>query len=396
MKYKRIPLKQAIYIACLMVCFFLTGCNESANSFAGNQEKEQSISRELSQAGALEVAGNKNEKDLLEVHFIDVGQGDAILIKQGEEAMLVDAGNNDKGTIVWGYLRSQKVEKLTYGIGTHTDADHIGGLDVVLYKIPCEKVLLPNDKTDTKTYEEFMDVVEEKQYETVVPRQGAIYPLGEASFQILTNTEKDYENDSNNSSIAFRLTYGNTSFLLTGDAEEEAEEDMLMSGLSLQSDVYKVAHHGANNANSESFLQEVLPRYSVISCGEGNSYGHPRAEVMNRLREMGVLVFRTDEQGTIVAISNGETIIFNTNPSITWKAGEPIGSGAFEEFEDDMEADEELQGEVTYILNLNTKKFHRLDCISVLDIKEKNKQESMKSRDELIQEGYSPCGNCKP
>ena len=121
------------------------------------------------------------------------------------------------------------------------------------------------------------------------------------------------------------LEHGENRFLFTGDAEEDAENDMLGSGIDLSADVFKAAHHGSSTANTEAFLEQVNPEYVVISCGEGNSYGHPHAEVMNRLRELGIQVFRTDEQGTVVATSDGSSISFNVPASESWKAGEPVG-----------------------------------------------------------------------
>lgn len=358
--------------------------------------------------------------DTLEVHYIDVGQGDSVLIRQGDQSMLIDAGNNNKGTTVWSYLLHQNVDHLTYAIGTHPDADHIGGMDVVLYKIDCDTVMLPACASDTKTYEELIQTIGQREQTVVTPEQGQIYTLGKASFQILTDTDKDYGDNTNDYSLAFRLTFGDNSFLFTGDAEKAAEQDMIASGLTIQSDVFKAAHHGADTANTEDFLTAVHPTYCVISCGEGNSYGHPRAGVLNQLRTMGVKVFRTDEQGTIVATSDGSTITWNTSPSESWQAGEPTGS-ADEKLEKSKDsenaatstldqqsgvsnakdstdglqsANESSQGD--YILNANTKKFHRPTCASVKRMSDANKIISTESREALIGQGYEPCKNCNP
>lgn len=348
--------------------------------------------------------------DTLEVHYIDVGQGDSIFIRQGDQSMLIDAGNNNKGTTVWSYLLHQNVDHLTYAIGTHPDADHIGGMDVVLYKIDCDTVMLPACASDTKTYEELIQTIGQREQTVITPKQWQIYTLGKASFQILTDTDKDYGDNTNDYSLAFRLTFGDTSFLFTGDAEKAAEQDMIASGLTIQSDVFKAAHHGADTANTEDFLTAVHPTYCVISCGEGNSYGHPRAGVLNQLRAMGVKVFRTDEQGTIVATSDGSTITWNASPSESWQAGEPTGS-AKERAEQEENSDvsgvaesettevpqsrnEASQGD--YILNANTKKFHRPTCASVKRMSDANKIVSTESREALIGQGYEPCKNCNP
>lgn len=353
------------------------------------------------------------EGSTLEVHYIDVEQGDSILIKQGEHSMLIDAGNNDKGTTVWSYLLSQNVASLDYAICTHPDADHIGGMDVVLYKLDCESVFMPACEHDTETYEDLIRTIGQREQKVIVPKCGEIYTLGEAQFQVLTDTEKNY-GDNNNYSLAIRVTFGETSFLFTGDAEEEAEQDMMNSGLTLESDVYKAAHHGANWANTYEFLTAVNPTYAVVSCGEGNSYGHPRAEVLNDLRSLGVNVFRTDEQGSIVVTSDGVNLTFNCSPSTTWKAGEPTGSGEDNSDEDSVaeageNSDEIQQGQPgnsqpeqnstdqwKYVLNTNSKKIHYVHCGSVNRMSEKNKEYSNLSREELMEQGYEPCGNCKP
>ncbi len=393
----------------LLLCLFLSGCGnlwagdavdedigasqtyeEAVSDSAGDKSNTENFSGELEfDESSLIKRGDgtddTGEGETLEVHYIDIGQGDSVLIRQGDSAMLIDAGNNSKGTTVWSYLRSLNVDSLDYAVATHPDADHIGGLDVILYKIDCNMIFMPSVKKDTKTYEELMDTIKQRRQTYVVPERGNIYTLGNAQFEILTDTGRDYGENVNDYSIALRLVFGNTSFLFTGDAEEAAERDMIEGGQNLLSDVYKASHHGADTANTEEFLAAVNPKYCVISCGQDNTYGHPRAGFLNRLRAMGVKVFRTDEQGTVVAVSDGENITFNTDSTTSWKAGEPVGS---EEKRND--------GKSRYILNTGTKKFHKPDCSSVKKMSDKNKKESAQSREELIAEGYEPCMNCNP
>jgi competence protein ComEC len=211
-------------------------------------------------------------------------------------------------------------------IGTHPDADHIGGMDVILYKFDCETVMMPDISNDTASYRDVIDTMNNRGYKNTLPEVGATYSLGSAEFTIL-GPQKNYS-DINNNSIVLLLTHGENKFLFVGDAEEEAEQDILSSGLSVDADVLKVGHHGSRTASSKSFLQAVSPTYAVISCAEGNSYGHPHAETLNNLRAMGVELFRIDEQGTIVATSDGKNITWNMSPSDTWQAGEPTGSEA--------------------------------------------------------------------
>lgn len=259
------------------------------------------------------------EEGELQVHYIDVGQGDATLILQGEHAMLIDGGENMQGWQVVDYLNYMGVEHLDYVIGTHPDSDHIGGLDTVLENISCDMVMMPDFERDTATYKDVAEVLEEKGIENFSPKPGETYELGTAIFTILA--PNDVYEKVNDNSIALRLVHGGNSFLFTGDAESEAENDMLKSGRLLSADVYKVAHHGSSGANSEQFLKAVDPTYAVISCGEDNEYGHPHSEVLNLLRTMGAEIFRTDEQGTIMAVSDGDEITFNMSSTDSWQSG---------------------------------------------------------------------------
>lgn len=256
---------------------------------------------------------------LLEVHFIDVGQGDATLIKCGEETMLIDAGDNSKGTALQKYLKQQGVDSLDYVIATHPDADHIGGMDVIIYKFDCGKIFMPDVEKDTETYQELLDAMEYKGYQKTVPKVGDTYTLGSASFQMISPALTYSE--TNNNSIVIRLLHGENSFLFTGDAEVQAQQEMTYGGLEIKSDVMKIPHHGGTGSHQKWFYSEVQPTYAVISCGKDNDYGHPHKEVLDVLKELGVSVFRTDEQGSIIATSNGTQITWNTSPSITWKEG---------------------------------------------------------------------------
>ena len=261
----------------------------------------------------------------LEVHYLDIGQGDCTLIRQGDHAMLIDAGNNSKGTKVQAYLENQGINHLDYVIGTHPDADHIGGLDVIIYKFDCDQVWMPDYSKDTRTYDDVIQAVKARDYKVTHPKAGDVYTLGEAEVTVVCPVKDSYGSNANDYSIGVRVQFGENSFLFTGDAEEHSEEDMVASGENLKADVYKAAHHGSRTANTENFIKAIDPRYVVFSCGEGNTYGHPHAEVLDRLRKMEIQIFRTDDQGTVVAVSDGQTIAFNTSPSDNWTPGEPKG-----------------------------------------------------------------------
>ena len=234
------------------------------------------------------------------VHFIDVGQGDSILAESGGHFLLIDAGENDQGDTVVSYLEEAGVESLDYVIGTHPHSDHIGGLDDVIRAFDVETVILPPVEHTTKTFEDVLDAIEEKDLSITLPVPGDSYGLGGAAFTILA-PQRDYGDDLNNWSVGLRLACGDGAFVACGDAEAQAEEDMAASGLALSADVLKIGHHGSSTSTSDAFLKAVSPAFAVISCGEGNSYGHPHKETLEKLEAAGIQVLRTDLLGDITA-----------------------------------------------------------------------------------------------
>lgn len=279
---------------------------------------------------AEDTAEDENaDPDTLEVHFLDVGQGDCTLIRCGEASMLIDAGVNGIGTKIQNYLQKQGVKELDYLVLTHPDADHIGSADVVITKFPIGSLFMSDYTKDNKTYERLMQAIDYKGLKSTTPRPGDSYALGDAQITFLSPAVS--YTDPNNASLALKVSLGENSFLFTGDCEEKAEQEMLKSGLDLSSEVYKVGHHGSKTSSCKDFLQAVAPSYGVISCGEGNDYGHPHAETLNNLRAMGVKLFRTDEQGTIVAEADGKEIKWNCSPTESWKAGEATASSTKEQ-----------------------------------------------------------------
>ncbi len=389
----------------------------------------------LGAALPLPVAAKPADPKPMEVHFMDVGQGDATLITCDGHAMLIDAGDDTKGTAIQNYLRKQKIKSLDYLVLTHPDADHIGGAPVIITKFEISKVFVSNFEKDNKTYRKLIQALDDKDLKSLTPSVKSKYSLGTAEFTILA--PGDTYDTPNDSSVALLLKNGKNTFLFTGDAEEAAEKDMLSTGIDISADVYKVGHHGSRSSTSQKFFRAVDPDYAVISCGEGNSYGHPHAETLNTLRTNGVAVYRTDEDGTIIASSDGKTISFNVPASETWKAGEPTGSSAksasagkasatapavkepatvtpapaVEEppketstptlQEDSTPAVAEptpeppapATTELTYILNTKTKKFHKPSCSSLPTV---NRLDSSESRESIIAQGYVPCKRCNP
>lgn len=246
----------------------------------------------------------------LVVHFIDVGQADCILIQSDDKNMLIDSGNNDDSEMIVNYLKDQGITYLDYVIGTHAHEDHIGSLDTVISYFEIGTLFLPNQTYDTRSYHDVLDAAETYEVEIVHPQFKDIYQLGEARFIFITqDANEDYE-DINDSSLGIRISNGTHSFLLCGDVSKEMEQEILDSGIYLQSDILKLNHHGSSTSNSREFLENVNPQYAVAFCGKDNVNGHPHDSVVKRLKKLGIPLFRTDEYGTIVFTSDGRILTY--------------------------------------------------------------------------------------
>ncbi|MGN0967677.1 MAG: MBL fold metallo-hydrolase [Oscillospiraceae bacterium] len=311
--------------------------------------------------------------DGLTVHFIDVGQADCALLQCDGQTMLIDGGNAEDSSLVVSYLRNQGVEYLDYVVCTHAHEDHVGGLSGPLNTCTVGQVFAPVTQYDSKVFSNFVKYTDQQGLEITIPQADSAFDLGQAQVTVL-GPRKEYE-DTNNTSIVLRVDYGETSFLFTGDMESAAEQDLLNVGCDLGATVLKVGHHGSSTSSSYVFLREVMPEYAVISVGKDNSYGHPHEEVMSRLYDAQATVYRTDEQGTVVAFSDGEKVTFTTEKDIAPTVGRD-------------EAEQQV-----YIGNLNSHVFHRESCTGLPA--EKNRV-YFDSRDAAVAEGYTPCGRCDP
>lgn len=300
MKNKKII--KVILLLIILVSMLLVSCtNESSKPVLGGN------------IAADEGTASSNEKTsgTLQVHYIDVGQADSILILQGTHAMLIDAGNNDDYDLVYKYLDKQGIKNLEYVVGTHPHEDHIGGLDYIINNFNIGKIFLPkNAKSNTKTYTDVLKAISNKGLKAISPIPDTSFKLGEAACTILAPNSGSYDN-LNNYSVVVKIEFGDTSFLFEGDAEALSEMEMVNKGYNLKADVLKVGHHGSSSSTCAKFLAKVQPKYAVISVGKDNSYGHPQKGTMDRLKNSKVKVFRTDECGTIVALSDGRNITFN-------------------------------------------------------------------------------------
>ena len=247
-----------------------------------------------------------------QIHFIDVGQADAALIVCDGEAMLIDGGNAADSQIMYTYLQKQNIKHLEYVIGTHAHEDHIGGIPGALqYVDSIGTVYCPVTSYTGSAFPKFVTAVQNHGKSIQVPTVGTVFNLGSAVCKIIAvNTPSD---DVNDSSIVMRITYGENSFLFTGDAELPVETLLLNSNETLKSDVLKVGHHGSSSSTSYLWLRTVDPDYAVICVGADNSYGHPTEAVLSRLRDAEVTTYRTDLHGDILCVSDGKNITFTTS-----------------------------------------------------------------------------------
>ena len=242
-------------------------------------------------------SGNVDNENNLHVYYIDVGQADSILIVNKNQSALIDAGNNDDGQEVVNFIKSKGITKLDYVIGTHPHEDHIGGLDDVINNIDADKIYLPKIRTNTKTYEDVLQAIQNKNQKISSFNKGDRFTIGDANLEVMTDSILDKEN-LNLSSNIIRMEFNETSFLFTGDAEIENEKTITWP----QTDILKVGHHGSTTSTSQNFLNQIKPKYAIISVGKDNDYGHPKEKILQRLENAEVEIFRTDECGTIEVI----------------------------------------------------------------------------------------------
>lgn len=250
----------------------------------------------------------KESSNNLDVYFLDVGQADSILLSNNGHYMLIDAGNNEDGPKLVNYFKSLGITKFDYVIATHAHEDHIGGMDDIIKNFDIGTFYMPDLITTTKTFEDVLDALSEKQIAFETPTIDQEFSFSDT--KITTLYVNNEAKNSNDSSIVLRLKHGTNTFLFTGDASTKVEKQLLNKNIA--SDVLKVGHHGSRYSTSKEFLNKVNPQYAIISVGINNTYKHPHDETLKKLNDKKIIIYRTDQEGTIVAESNGNIIQFKT------------------------------------------------------------------------------------
>lgn len=260
-------------------------------------------------AGCAINSGLSNtEFDGLKVHYIDVGQGDSILIQVNNKNILIDAGTGESTPKLISYLKNQNIKGFDYVIATHPHEDHIGGMADVIKDFNVSKFYMPKKVADTKVFLNMVKALKSKNIKANVAKSGVNLSIGpDASLKMLAPNGSNYES-LNNYSAVLMLTYKSKKFLFMGDAEKLSENEILDSGSDVACDVLKVGHHGSNSSTSKEFLDKVTPKIAIISCGKNNDYGHPHKATLTNLKKHNVKIYRTDIDGTIIIKSDGNEI----------------------------------------------------------------------------------------
>ncbi len=325
---------------------------------------------------SFEFSEQSYDGDLI-AHFIDVGQGDCILLESQGDFVLIDAGEAEYAPTVCQYLENNNVDSIDYVIATHPHSDHCGGLTEIIETFSVDNFITTETDQQTKTWLNVLYAVDNCGVNYIDAKVNSTYSFGNSSFEIMGPYGDNYE-DYNNYSVIVKAKCGNTSFLFTGDAEKKVELEMIDNRADLSADVLKVGHHGSSTSSCDEFLDAVDPSYAVIMCGLYNEYGHPHSETIDSLNRRNITTYRTDELGSIVAVSDGNKIEFYYDNEDYTAPKTPATPSA-----------------VSYIGNKNSKKFHLSTCSGAKDIKEQNKV-IFESHDDAVENGYTPCKTCNP
>lgn len=364
----------------LVLALALTGCSTDNPVASSTSAADATVP-----SSSLELPVGDEKDASFSLTLLDVGQGLSVLIEADGEYLLYDGGGRSTSSYVVSYLQQHGVDQIRWLVASHYDEDHISGLVGVLNTVEVEEAMLPDYTTDTRIFQSLQNAIAEQNVPVVTPLQGDLYTLGNAEIEVVGPGNHHYAKDNDNS-LCLHVSYGNFQCLLTGDAEQDAEEDMVRSGQDLSCDVYVVGHHGSTSSSCDALLDAAAPQYAFLSVGEENPYGHPAEETLEAIQRRGIAMYRTDKQGEVTVYSDGDRYWFSTASCEDWTHGTQT-------VPEESVATTSLQ-EALFILNTHTKKFHLPDCPSAAQIEEKNKAYTDASRDELMSRGYTACKHC--
>lgn len=326
------------------------------------------------------------------VHFLDVGQGLSILVQSDGQNLLYDGGDRSHSSFVVSYLQQQQVTNIDYLISSHYDEDHVSGLIGCLNTFSVSTVIGADYVHDSSLYDSFMDAVSAKGLDVLHPQPGETFSFGTGNFTVLSPAE--ISENSNDNSVAIKLTNGSSHFIFTGDAEHSSETAMIHSGIDLDCDVLCIGHHGSASSTSWDFLQATVPEYAVISCGSDNQYGHPDADTMEKLSSMEISVFRTDKQGTVIALSDGSSLFWTADPCNDYSSGNAEDAGTLPGSALPAEAEaasvEEAPQTGMVWLSATGEKYHSIPNCGRMD---PSKARQVTEADAIAQ-GYDACSKC--
>lgn len=417
-KWRRKPGSFLVLLLCMLLCLCMVSpvCALEGKAAAEAEETDENADAKeelLEEKDKAKADGD--EAVSLNVHFLDVGQGLAVLLESDGNYVMYDGGGRDSSDMVVSYLKDQGVRQLDCVIASHYDEDHLAGLIGVMEAFEVKQILTPDYETDTAIYEAFRTHLADRKIEEVHPEAGDRLSFGSAKIKILGPVRYDHS-AGNDNSICAMVTCGAVKFLFSGDAEKEGEDELIKTGSYLRADVLVAGHHGSANSTTAAFLNKVRPSCVVYSCAKDVD-GLPSKEVTERLKAMQVEMYRTDEQGTVVASTDGESLKWSTTPSDTWAYKDAVAAetGAAETAAEETAAAEaaaETAAEAgdaagvtreaadenvhTYILNTSSKKFHYENCSGAAKIADKNRAERTDTRENIMADGYKPCKICNP
>ena len=341
------PSQLTATIFCLTLVLIAAGCTDPKET--PFETASEQATPTITTQNTVTLSGQN-----LTVHFLDVDQGDSILLEIDGKSMLVDSGESDQGKVVTAYLQDQGISTLDYVVATHPHSDHIGGMNDILNNFQVEHFVDSGYPHTSKTYENMLTTIDTKNIPFEVAQAGQTIDFDPAVDIEVLNPASTYSDELNENSVVLKITYGDTSFLLMGDAGLESEENIMEAGYDVDSDILKVGHHASTSGSGEAFISAASPEVSIIEVGAGNDYGHPHDEILDRLQKAST-VYRTDLDGTIIVTTDGSTYTVTTEKTgtISTRSGAYISTDSTTEGQSEEYVDSSSTESTVYVSDLN-------------------------------------------